>query len=49
MKALFLFVHLLGELLVVLLEAVAHASLGDEPLADAAVDAAGLARGEGLG
>lgn len=40
---------LLGELGIVLLEAVADTLLGGHPLEDAAVDAARLARGEGLG
>lgn len=44
-----LVLHLLGQLGVVLLEAVADALLGGHPLEDAAVDAAVFARGEGLG
>jgi hypothetical protein len=41
--------HLLRELLVVLLEAVANALLRGHPLKHAAVDAAALARRDGLG
>lgn len=41
--------HLGSDLGVVLLEAIAHALLGGHPLLDAAVDAAGLAGGDGLG
>lgn len=47
-KALFP-LHLLSELGVVLLEAVADSLLGGHPLLDATVDAAALARGDGLG
>lgn len=41
--------HLGSDLGVVLLEAVADALLGGHPLLDAAVDAAGLAGGDGFG
>ena len=41
--------HLLRQLGIVLLEAVAHALLGGHPLHDAAVDAAALARRDRLG
>jgi hypothetical protein len=41
--------HLLGDLLVVLLEAVTDALLGRHPLQNAAVDAAVLLGGESLG
>lgn len=41
--------HLLRELLVVLLEAVADAGLGGHPLEDTAVEAAAFLRRDGLG
>ena len=44
-----LFVHLLGHLGILLLEAVAEALLGSHPLLDAAAEAARLAGGDGLG
>lgn len=43
-----LFLHLLRNLGVVLLEALADALLGGHPLEDAAVEAAGFLGGEGL-
>ncbi len=49
MHGLALVLHLLRELGVVLLEAVADALLGGHPLEDAAVDAAVFAGREGLG
>lgn len=43
-----LFLHLLRNLGIVLLEALADALLGGHPLEDAAVEAAGFLGGEGL-
>lgn len=43
-----LFLHLLRNLGVVLLEALADALLGGHPLEDAAVEASGFLGGEGL-